>query len=179
MEIEESRVAALRDEIERLRAALQRAGQEAQIDALTGCLNRRGWARSIEGEERRCARHGLDAVVVMVDLDGLKATNDDHGHAAGDERIVECARTLQSVVRSEDPVARLGGDEFAILAVQTTPAAPQAVAGHIERALDAAGVRASVGWALRSAQNGLEAAVVSADHCMLMRKRHQDRAHAR
>src|SRR4051812_50032120 len=96
MESDESREAALRDEIARLRAALRRAGQEALVDPLTGCLNRRGWERGIEGEERRCERHGLDAVVVMIDLDALKETNDEHGHIAGDRPLLACARAIRA-----------------------------------------------------------------------------------
>ena len=144
------------------------------MDPMTGCLNRRGWDRGIEGEERRCARHGLDAVVVIVDLDELKATNDVHGHAAGDRRLVQCARAIREAVRREDLVARLGGDEFAVLAVHATSEARDVVA-HVRRAFDAAGIRASVGCALRSAHGGLDAALVAADEEMLARKRQQPR----
>jgi diguanylate cyclase len=175
MDTDESREAALRDEIARLRDALGQARRDAVVDALTGCLNRRGWAKSIEVEERRCRRHELDAAVVMVDLDGLKAINDERGHAAGDQQLITCARALRSVVRGEDLVARLGGDEFAVLAVQTISEAPHAIVAHIERAFDAAGVRASLGWALRSSHTDLIAAITAADHGMLAMKRHRGR----
>src|SRR4051794_1388147 len=155
MDRDESREAALREEIADLRDALGQARRDAMVDALTGCLNRRGWTKSIEIEERRCRRHGLDAVVVVVDLDGLKGVNDECGHAAGDQRLIGCAHALRSVVRGEDLVARLGGDEFAVLAVQTISDAPHAVIAHIERAFDAAGIRASLGWALRSSHANL------------------------
>src|SRR2546423_8652294 len=163
MATDESHEAALRNEIARLRAALGQAEREAMVDALTGCLNRRGWAKRIEGEERRCRRHGLGAVVVVVDVDGLKAVNDGRGHAAGDQHLITCAGALRTAVRGEDLVARLGGDEFAVLAVQTTSEAPHAVVTHVEHALDAAGVRASLGWALRSSHPSLAGAVTAAD----------------
>jgi diguanylate cyclase len=179
MGTDESREAALRDEVARLRAALGQAQRAAMVDALTGCLNRRGWARSIAGEERRCRRHGLDAVVVVVDLDGLKAINDARGHAAGDRCLVTCARALRTAVRGEDVVARLGGDEFGVLAVQTSGAGPSPVVAHIERAFDAAGVAASLGWAMRSSHGGLAAAVGAADHSMLAAKRERGREASR
>src|SRR5947209_10876716 len=170
MDTDDSGERALRQEIVRLRAALAQARREATVDALTGCLNRRGWTRCLRAEERRCRRHELDAVVVVVDLDGLKAVNDACGHAAGDRRLTRCAGALRAAVRAEDAVARLGGDEFAVLAVQTTPTRPEAVVGQIERELDSADVQATLGWARRSPHGGLAAAVTEADRRMLALK---------
>jgi diguanylate cyclase (GGDEF)-like protein len=170
MDTDDSREGALREEIRGLRDALARAEREAMLDALTGCLNRRGWTEALRAEEQRCSRHGLDAAVVVVDLDGLKAVNDTEGHAAGDRCLIGCGDALRAAVRTEDSVARLGGDEFAVLAVQTTQRAPEAVVTHVQRALDAADVNASLGWALRSRHAGLAGAVTQADRRMLARK---------
>ena len=167
---DESGEGALREEIRRLRAALARAEREAMFDPLTGCLNRRGWTEALRGEERRCDRHRLDAVVVILDLDGLKAINDTEGHDAGDRSLIACGDALRAAVRAEDSVARLGGDEFAVLAVQTTCLRPEALVAHIERSLEAACVRASLGWALRSRHTGLADAVTEADRRMLASK---------
>jgi diguanylate cyclase len=177
MHTDDSREGSLREEIRLLRAALARAEQEARVDPLTGCLNRRGWTACLRAEERRCSRHGLDAVAVILDLDGLKAINDAEGHDAGDRRLVGCADALRRAVRGEDFVARLGGDEFAILAVQTESRAPEAVVAQVEHALELADVQASLGWALRSCHGGLADAVTAADRRMLAAK--GERAHAR
>ena len=53
--------------------------------------------------------------VLFVDIDGFKAINDDHGHAAGDHVLQVLAARLKAAVRQQDVVARLGGDEFTIL----------------------------------------------------------------
>jgi diguanylate cyclase (GGDEF)-like protein len=88
--------------------------EQATRDALTGLVNR----RTFEGELRTSmiGHRSTDASGVMfLDLDGFKKINDEHGHKAGDEVLVETARRLLSAVRGGDTVARLGGDEFTVL----------------------------------------------------------------
>jgi diguanylate cyclase (GGDEF)-like protein len=87
----------------------------ASRDALTELANRRSFedelSRAMEGS--RDSDRGIG--VVFVDLDKFKEVNDEHGHEAGDEVLVEVARRLVNVVRASDTVARLGGDEFTVL----------------------------------------------------------------
>ena len=89
---------------------------EAEHDALTRCLNRRGFARRLEAAcelSRRRADHVL--ALVMLDLDHFKEVNDSTGHAVGDALLQRAAEALEEAVRDGDAVARLGGDEFALL----------------------------------------------------------------
>jgi diguanylate cyclase len=163
--------AALRERIAALEAELAEARREAVTCALTGLLNRRGWDRRLAREESRCRRHGLDAVVCVVDLDRFKAVNDADGHAAGDGVLVACARALEGAVRGEDVVARPGGDEFALLAVQTRGGSEPAVALRVGAALARAGIRATIGAACRSETGELAATARLADERMLAAKR--------
>ena len=51
-----------------------------------------------------------------MDLNGFKDINDTFGHAAGDKVLIETAKRLKEVARTDDAIARLGGDEFVVLA---------------------------------------------------------------
>jgi len=88
--------------------------EQATRDALTGLANRRAFeselASSVIGK-----RSTDTSGVMFLDLDGFKAINDEHGHKAGDEVLVETAKRLLQSVRDSDTVARLGGDEFTVL----------------------------------------------------------------
>ncbi|MBV8479235.1 MAG: diguanylate cyclase [Actinobacteria bacterium] len=91
------------------RAELERLQNAALIDSLTGLRNHRALhedlARLLEELQGRL-------VVVMFDLDGLKLTNDSHGHQAGDDLIQSLAEAMRRTTRDDDGVYRLGGDEF-------------------------------------------------------------------
>ena len=92
------------------RSQLDDLHNRALTDELTGLANRAELVRTLD----RLA--GTGATVAFCDLNGFKAVNDTHGHAAGDEVLVEVARRFVRAVRGEDVVARLGGDEFVIVA---------------------------------------------------------------
>lgn len=146
--------------------ALERAELAAETDALTGVLNRRGWDRVCAVEEARLRRFGDPTSVVVVDLDGLKAINDEHGHAAGDRLLATAATALRSVVRDADHLARTGGDEFAVLATRITSGEVSQLVGRIREAMSDAGIGASVGAAPYRIGVGLAAAVEEADAAM-------------
>jgi diguanylate cyclase (GGDEF)-like protein len=84
-------------------------------DDLTGLYNRRGLMALGEQQVRAAERQRRGFDVVFVDLDGLKGINDQHGHPAGDQALIDCARLLRETFRESDVMARLGGDEFALL----------------------------------------------------------------
>jgi diguanylate cyclase (GGDEF)-like protein len=84
-------------------------------DSLTGLLNRHflnDYQNLIfSAAERKNAMVGL----LLLDLDGFKSINDTYGHGIGDEVLIETARILKKVVRTNEAVFRVGGDEFLII----------------------------------------------------------------
>jgi diguanylate cyclase (GGDEF)-like protein/PAS domain S-box-containing protein len=93
----------------------RRTRLEADTDPLTGLANRRALERTLAAALARAAALGRSVALLMLDLDGFKAINDNYGHAAGDEALREVARRLARCVRERDLVARLGGDEFVVV----------------------------------------------------------------
>jgi diguanylate cyclase (GGDEF)-like protein len=94
-----------------------RVSRLAQVDGLTGALNRRGLDTML-----------LDAAVpfetppfsvVMADVDHFKRVNDELGHAAGDECLRRVARTLGDTIREVDALVRYGGEEFLLVLLDT------------------------------------------------------------
>jgi diguanylate cyclase (GGDEF)-like protein len=84
-------------------------------DRLTGLPNRELLLDRLEQALSRRERDGGAVGVIFVDLDGFKAINDQHGHAAGDRVLVEVSERLAQEMRQVDTVGRLGGDEFVIV----------------------------------------------------------------
>jgi diguanylate cyclase (GGDEF)-like protein len=104
-------------------------------DPLTELLNRRGFAMASDRAFAALARHGRPVTLAIIDLDHLKAYNDEHGHQAGDELLCWVGRRLSRAIRAGDAVARLGGDEFAVLLPDTSPAAAEPVLSRLSAAL--------------------------------------------
>lgn len=95
--------------------ALAQINHLAHTDPLTQLANRRLLSKHLEILLAGSARHKSHGALLLMDLDGFKLVNDARGHAAGDAVLVEIAKRVLTITRSEDIVGRLGGDEFAIL----------------------------------------------------------------
>jgi diguanylate cyclase (GGDEF)-like protein len=94
----------------------------ADHDSLTGLLDRRRFRAELDQYVSFSARYGGQGAVMIIDIDGLKAVNDAHGHHAGDNLIRLIAAIMRERVRATDIVARLSGDEFAVLMPQSDTA---------------------------------------------------------
>jgi diguanylate cyclase (GGDEF)-like protein/PAS domain S-box-containing protein len=88
---------------------------QATHDGLTGLVNRWMFMQHFEQAIQRARRSGRMMALLLLDLDEFKDINDSHGHAAGDQVLIEVARRLRSSLRTGDVIARLGGDEFTVL----------------------------------------------------------------
>ena len=105
-------------------------------DELTGLLNRRGLFAVAPAQLDAVHRHAIGGLLIYVDLDGLKQTNDRHGHSAGDELLRSAATALRASFRDADTIARLGGDEFVVIATDTKPAEHPAILARLASELE-------------------------------------------
>jgi diguanylate cyclase (GGDEF)-like protein/PAS domain S-box-containing protein len=145
---------------------------QASHDTLTGLWNRRALDDAlndaINGRRNRAKR----VAVLFMDLDGFKEINDEHGHNAGDQVLIEIARRLTRAARGGDVVARIAGDEFvvALADVQDRAEAEAAAARHLSALaapVHVAGtsvtVRASIGIAMAADFGDVRALLSAAD----------------
>jgi diguanylate cyclase (GGDEF)-like protein len=132
-----------------LKAAHARIEELAQVDELTGLLNRRYIMKSLNEEMVRAQRTGSACSVAIIDLDFFKRINDQFGHPVGDEVLRTFAITLFANLRSIDKLGRYGGEEFLMILPDT--AKDQAV-----RSLDRLrSIVAQVEWAAISTMMNL------------------------
>jgi diguanylate cyclase (GGDEF)-like protein len=104
----------------------------AALDQLTGLYNRRSGEQRLAQEISRAQRHSRPLTVLLVDVDGLKAINDTHGHAAGDTLLKGFADRLQRAIRGSDLAVRLGGDEFMAILPECRSDEVRHVLGRLE-----------------------------------------------
>lgn len=170
----------LRAEVEALRLRAEKAEAAADHDVLTPALNRRGFVRALNRTMAWCTRYEVPAVLLYLDLDGFKAVNDTHGHAAGDAALVRVARLLMDNVRETDAVGRLGGDEFCLLMLNAGLEEGRDKARRLAATLEAEGfqwqgAKAELGgsFGVRAWANHTDAEVwlAEADAAMWVRKR--------
>jgi diguanylate cyclase (GGDEF)-like protein/PAS domain S-box-containing protein len=107
-------IAVISDITER-KAASEHVRWLAYHDSLTGLYNRAVIEDRMNYTIKRIRRDGGIAAVLMLDLNQFKPINDNHGHACGDQLLIQLATRLTDCVRDVDTVARIGGDEFVIL----------------------------------------------------------------
>jgi diguanylate cyclase (GGDEF)-like protein len=100
-------------------------------DEVTGLYNRRFFSLRLEEELSRYRRFNHPVSVVLLDLDGFKAVNDEFGHTVGDGTLREIASILMKHSRGINVVSRYGGDEFAVLLVETSKAGARLYADRI------------------------------------------------
>ncbi|WP_404409213.1 diguanylate cyclase [Pseudidiomarina marina] len=114
-----------------LKVANSKLAEQSVRDPLTGLLNR----RALQNKLRTPHKVGHDAML-LLDVDHFKRINDNLGHAAGDDVLVEVSKRLLQVSRESDLVVRWGGEEFLIYLTNTEQSKLPAMA---KRMLDVIG----------------------------------------
>jgi diguanylate cyclase (GGDEF)-like protein/PAS domain S-box-containing protein len=127
---------ALFSDITALKAHESELEQIAHFDALTGLPNRALLADRLHQATVQAQRRSQQLAVVFLDLDGFKAINDNHGHAAGDHLLMTVATRMKQTLREGDTLARIGGDEFVAVLIDLADA--DASIPMLKRLLDAA-----------------------------------------
>ena len=100
-------------EIDKRTRAEAKAKRLAEIDPLTGCLNRRSIGPATDALISKESDNGSHIAFLMVDLDNFKQINDLYGHKVGDEVLLSSAERMRKILPDNALLARLGGDEFA------------------------------------------------------------------
>lgn len=127
---------------------IRQARHAADHDYLTGAWTRRAFIGHAERAHAAAARAGEPLSVLVLDVDHFKAINDTHGHAVGDQVLVDLVTCVGGVLRG-DPCARLGGEEFAVLLPRRDADAAVRLAEILRRTLERAGVPGAPGASVR------------------------------
>lgn len=113
----------------------------AEIDALTGALNRRSLDQSLARTFQHAHRKALPLSVLFVDIDRFKAINDRLGHACGDHCLREIAKTISAQLTEDDLFGRYGGEEFLVILPGRQTEMARAIAEQIRLAIERCDVR--------------------------------------
>ncbi len=173
-------VQSLRGELEQARKRIDYLEQLADQDALTPVLNRRAFVRELSRIVSFAERYGGMSAVLYFDVNGLKAINDNLGHAAGDTIIAHVAEVLLRNIRGSDQVGRLGGDEFGVILAQADPEEAARKAAGLAEAIQSQPViwngkpitvKVAYGTHIMSAGQEAKDALDAADQAMYAHKR--------
>jgi len=110
--------------------------QAAQVDPLTGALNRLGMDKNFEREIELAKRNNDPLSLLVLDVDHFKQVNDKFGHAFGDQVLKDLSQHVKECIRSTDVFARFGGEEFIVLLNNTSRSGALLLAERIRQQIE-------------------------------------------
>jgi diguanylate cyclase (GGDEF)-like protein len=119
------------DRLRAQRVALSEAEWRAQIDPLTGVLNRNSLIERLHAACVRAQARGLPIALLFIDLDHFKQINDSFGHQAGDACLRAIIPPIHAELRQSDVIGRYGGEEFVVILSSADAAASVPIAQRI------------------------------------------------
>jgi diguanylate cyclase (GGDEF)-like protein len=166
-------LASLKTQLTEERVRARALDELANTDPLTGVSNRRGAQQLLLRHLALVDRYGGHLSVALVDLDRFKQRNDHHGHAAGDQALVDVVSALQRELRATDVLARWGGDELLIVAPGLPPEDAchsaerwRTIVADLGISAGAERVTASIGLATHRPGDTLDRLLIRADRVM-------------
>lgn len=180
-EMQRKELAAAHEELEKTNRQLRDANAQltrmATMDQLTGAANRWHFLDVIVPEMKRAQRYHYPLSILALDLDRFKRVNDECGHEAGDQVLVQLVWLVQRHIRTNDVLARWGGEEFIILAPHLIGTEAMEMAEKIRRLVQeqvlppcAMGVTVSIGVAEWWPGEGLNHWIKRADDALYAAK---------
>ncbi len=122
----------------------------AQVDYLTGLLNRRAFMELATKEVVSAVRHERPLSLMLFDIDYFKQINDEYGHDKGDRVLVEVSQTVLKICRESDLVCRWGGEEFVVLLPSTEPENAKRLAERLREGIELLDVTTNDGGSLKT-----------------------------
>jgi len=121
------------------------AATNAMTDPITALPNARALRLEFDKEVKRAVRNDSSFQILMLDLDGFKAVNDNFGHKLGDQFLTALGGVIRNELRDYDFLARYAGDEFVALIPETDGDGVKELCKRIEAAVDGFGIEVSPG----------------------------------
>ncbi len=148
VKITEELVLAIVRDVTQSKEHLERIEHLSFHDQLTGLYNRRFYEEELM---RLDTERNLPISLIMLDVNGLKLTNDAFGHIAGDALLKSVALVLEEVCRADDIIARIGGDEFVVLLPNTSNEETKNIVDRIQSeskkyVVESVPLSISIGW---------------------------------
>jgi len=98
----------------------EKVEKQARLDSLTQVYNHGYFLKILEQEAEKCKINNTSMGLIMLDIDHFKQYNDNYGHLAGDQVLVQITQIIASHIKDSDSVGRWGGEEFCVLLPDTT-----------------------------------------------------------